>query len=124
MKPINVELLMGHDIGIARSYYKPTEAELLEDYKKAVPLLTILDNKQELLKIREAEDALEKRIEKIRRSVEEDEEKLYDAKKILEDAKKYETTIRDMLREAEEFRDAIREAKKDKKDKKKRNNRT
>jgi hypothetical protein len=29
MKPINVELLMGHDIGIARSYYKPTEAELL-----------------------------------------------------------------------------------------------
>jgi hypothetical protein len=75
------------------------------------------------LKIREAEDALEKRIEKIRRSVEEDEEKLYDAKKILEDAKKYETTIRDMLRVAEEFRDAIREAKKDKKDKKKRNNR-
>jgi hypothetical protein len=41
MKPINVEVTMGHDIGISASYYKPTEGEILEDYKKAVNLLTI-----------------------------------------------------------------------------------
>src|SRR5215208_1638363 len=41
MKPINIELTMGHDIGISASYYKPTEREVLEDYLKAVPLLTI-----------------------------------------------------------------------------------
>ncbi len=41
MKPINVEITMGHDIGISASYYKPTEREVLEDYLKAIPLLTI-----------------------------------------------------------------------------------
>ena len=41
MKPINVEITMGHDLGISESYWRPTEAEVLEDYLKAVPLLTI-----------------------------------------------------------------------------------
>jgi len=41
MRPINVETLMGHSTGISDSYYRPTEKELLEDYLKAVPLLTI-----------------------------------------------------------------------------------
>jgi hypothetical protein len=41
MKPINVEITMGYDIGISASYYKPTEREVLEDYLKAIPLLTI-----------------------------------------------------------------------------------
>jgi hypothetical protein len=41
MRPINVEITMGHNIGISASYYKPTEKEVLEDYLKAVDLLTI-----------------------------------------------------------------------------------
>jgi hypothetical protein len=41
MKPINVETLMGHSVGISDSYYRPTEKELLEDYLRAVPLLTV-----------------------------------------------------------------------------------
>jgi hypothetical protein len=41
MKSINIEKLMGHSIGISDSYYRATENELLEDYLKAVPLLTI-----------------------------------------------------------------------------------
>lgn len=41
MKPANVELTMGHDIGVSKSYYKPTEKEILEDYLKAVDLLSI-----------------------------------------------------------------------------------
>jgi hypothetical protein len=41
MKPINVEITMGHDLGISESYWRPTEAEVLEDYLKAVQLLTI-----------------------------------------------------------------------------------
>src|SRR5919198_6711362 len=35
MKPINVEITMGHNIGVSKSYYKPTEHEVLEDYLKA-----------------------------------------------------------------------------------------
>ena len=41
MKSINVELLLGHNIGISNSYYRPSENELLEDYLKAVDSLTI-----------------------------------------------------------------------------------
>jgi hypothetical protein len=38
MKPINVEITMGHDIGISTSYYKPTEREVLDDYLRAQDL--------------------------------------------------------------------------------------
>jgi hypothetical protein len=41
MRPLNVEITLGHDIGLSGSYYKPTEKEVLEDYLKAVDLLTI-----------------------------------------------------------------------------------
>jgi integrase len=41
MRPINVEITMGHNIGLSASYYKPTEQEVLQDYLKAVEFLTI-----------------------------------------------------------------------------------
>jgi hypothetical protein len=45
MKPVNVEITMGHDIGVSKSYYKPTEREVMEDYLKAIDLLTISGDK-------------------------------------------------------------------------------
>jgi hypothetical protein len=50
MKSLNVEILMGHDIGLADSYYKPSERELLEDYIKSVDLLSIQGDKSKLEK--------------------------------------------------------------------------
>ncbi|HET7147620.1 MAG TPA: hypothetical protein VFI73_03890 [Candidatus Nitrosopolaris sp.] len=45
MKPINVEITMGHNIGVSESYYRPTEREVRDDYLKAVPLVSIdIDN--------------------------------------------------------------------------------
>ncbi len=44
MKSINIEILMGHSIGVSDSYYKPKEKEILEDYLKAVDSLTINSN--------------------------------------------------------------------------------
>jgi integrase len=44
MKSINIETVMGHSIGISDSYYRITQRELLEDYLKAVDLLTIDEN--------------------------------------------------------------------------------
>ena len=41
MRPINVEITMGHNIGLSDCYYRPTEREVSEDYLKAVDLLTI-----------------------------------------------------------------------------------
>jgi integrase len=36
MKPINVEITMGHNIGVSASYYRPLEKDVLQDYQKAV----------------------------------------------------------------------------------------
>jgi hypothetical protein len=44
MSSINVEFLMGHSLGLPESYYKPTENDVLQDYLKAVPSLTINDD--------------------------------------------------------------------------------
>jgi hypothetical protein len=41
MKPINIEKLLSHSIGISNSYYRPTETELLDDYLKVSDLLQI-----------------------------------------------------------------------------------
>ena len=41
MKPIKVEKTMGHNIGVSQLYYKPTEHEVMEDYLKAVDILTV-----------------------------------------------------------------------------------
>ena len=46
MKPINVETLLSHSIGVSDSYYRPTESELFEDYLKAAESLTVYDDKR------------------------------------------------------------------------------
>ncbi len=53
MKPINVEILMGHSVGISDSYYRPTESELLQDYLRAADALTISQERQLSLEVRE-----------------------------------------------------------------------
>ncbi|HET6590718.1 MAG TPA: hypothetical protein VFG45_11205 [Candidatus Nitrosocosmicus sp.] len=42
MRPINIEKILSHDIGISNSYYRPTDDELLQDYLKVSNAL-ILD---------------------------------------------------------------------------------
>ena len=44
MRPINVEITMGHNLGISSSYYRPQEKEVLTDYLNAVDLLSINDD--------------------------------------------------------------------------------
>jgi hypothetical protein len=50
MRPLNVEITLGHNIGLSGSYYKPTSKEVLEDYLKAVDLLTVNNNQKVLEK--------------------------------------------------------------------------
>ena len=50
MKPINIEKLVNHSIGISDSYYRATEQELLEDYLKAADMLSIDNDKLSLQK--------------------------------------------------------------------------
>lgn len=50
MKPINVEITMGHNIGISAHYYRPSFEEVKTDYLKAVELLTFENNNSKLEK--------------------------------------------------------------------------
>jgi hypothetical protein len=47
MKPINIEILLSHSVGISSSYYRPTENDLLNNYLKVVDYLSI-DRKNKL----------------------------------------------------------------------------
>lgn len=50
MKPANVELLLGHDLGISKSYYKPLEKDVLQDYLKAIDVLSFYSESIKLSK--------------------------------------------------------------------------
>jgi hypothetical protein len=60
MKSINVEICMGHNIGISKSYYKPTQKEVLEDYLKAVDVLTVYEKKDNSILKEEVEKLKER----------------------------------------------------------------
>src|SRR6478609_7748649 len=53
MKPINIEKLMNHSVGISDSYYRATENEILDDYIKAVDFLGINEESRLKLKVQE-----------------------------------------------------------------------
>jgi hypothetical protein len=63
MKSINVEMCMGHNIGISKSYYKPTQKEILDDYLKAVEVLSINSKKDNSLLLQREIDKLKERNE-------------------------------------------------------------
>jgi hypothetical protein len=54
MNPETREMLLGHRIGIASSYYRPTEDEMLTEFEKAIDALTI-----------NPENRLKRRVEKL-----------------------------------------------------------
>jgi integrase len=75
IKTIFVECLMGHDLGLAQSYFKPSENELLEEYLKAVPNLTFFGPKssetQEIEKLKKRVEELETQNLELKRKAEE-----------------------------------------------------
>jgi hypothetical protein len=90
MKPINVEKLLSHSIGISDSYYRATEKELLDDYLKAMDSLTI-----------DERNKLKKRIDKL-------EEKNEDEKYIIK-ARLHEKDeqIKELIKKQEKFEQMI-----------------
>jgi hypothetical protein len=60
MKSINVEICMGHNIGISKSYYKPTQKDVLEDYLKSVDGLTVYERKDNSILKEEVEKLKER----------------------------------------------------------------
>jgi hypothetical protein len=62
MKSINIELLMGHSIGISDHYYKPSESNLIDDYLRAVPFLTVSEVEEVRHQMTEKEKNLEQKL--------------------------------------------------------------
>nr|MDQ3967317.1 hypothetical protein [Thermoproteota archaeon] len=75
MKPLNIELLLSHESGIPDYYYRPTEKEVLEDYLKAVPTLTI-NNDPGIAILKEQQQVLVQRQEEKDKQIESFQEKL------------------------------------------------
>lgn len=49
MKTLHSEMLLGHNTGLNKNYYRPTEEDLLDDYLKAMPDLTIIERPDEFV---------------------------------------------------------------------------
>jgi len=84
MRPANIELLMGHNIGLSKSYYKPTERELLEDYLKAVDLLTLNEEQKLKNKVKELSKKKDEMDYIIKGKLEEKDEEIKSLKQKLE----------------------------------------
>ena len=48
MLPFHVEMLLGHDTGLSMNYYRPSLQTLLQDYEKAVYVLTVNGDKAQI----------------------------------------------------------------------------
>ncbi|MEM3734835.1 MAG: hypothetical protein QW158_07825 [Nitrososphaerales archaeon] len=60
MKSLHVEMLLGYDTGLNMSYYRPSESELLEDYLKTIPDLTILEKTKPTFEVKDVVERLTK----------------------------------------------------------------
>jgi len=69
------EMLLGHKIGLASCYYRPTEEEMLEEYEKAVDSLTINEEKRLKRKVEKLEveksqlDMLALELQKVKKAI-------------------------------------------------------
>jgi hypothetical protein len=113
MKSLNVEILMGHDIGLANSYCKPSEQELLEDYIKAVDLLSINDDKLSLQKqVAELTEKSKEENHIIKGKLSEKEKEIHVLRKHQEERDDALTSLSDqvmkLMKEMDEMKKAIR----------------
>ena len=94
MKSINIEILMGHNIGVSSSYYKPKQQEVLLDYLKVVDDLTINEENKLSKEIQELQEkSLEKDYIIKGKLVEKDEQ----INQLIEKQEKFEQLIQSLI---------------------------
>jgi hypothetical protein len=71
MKLINVEWLLGHDIGVSGHYYRPFESDVLEDYMThAADALTIDPTQRLQTRVKELETGQTQEIDRLKAQLE------------------------------------------------------
>ena len=130
MKPMNVEYLMGHSMGITSHYFRPQEQEVLRDYLKAVDNLSVNRDQKiatqlqkqvtELTEKSEQENYAilgkliekEKKFEEMKRNQEEMEKKLnfmYQALRASNVLNEFHEEQKQLLAESDKMREVTRE---------------
>ena len=70
MKSINIEMLMGHNIGVSGHYYRPAESDILEDYMThAADALTIDPNQRLQTRVKELETGTAQEIVRLKTQI-------------------------------------------------------
>jgi centromere kinetochore component H (CENP-H) len=90
----NIKMLMAHSLGESGNYHRPTETQLLEDYLKAVDLLTINEENRLSKRINELK---EKNIEQdyvIRGKLQEKDEQI---NQLIKKQEKFEKLIQSLV---------------------------
>ncbi len=90
----NIKMLMAHSLGESGNYHRPTETQLLEDYLKAVDLLTVNEENRLSKKINELK---EKNIEKdyvIKGKLQEKEEQINE---LIKKQEKFELLVQSLI---------------------------
>lgn len=101
MKTLHVEMLMGHRTGLSNNYYRPTEQELLDDYIRALPDLTIGQEFRSRLKSEVVEKERGKEFESLRRELREEKERRETLEQRQRDLfAEYESKLEAMLKRA------------------------
>jgi hypothetical protein len=121
MKTLHVEMLLGHDTGLNMNYYRPPESELLDDYLKAVPDLTILeevkpafelqDVRERLAKLEEENKALTERLKEYRELAEEIRQVLPLSKELSKKAKEKDMEIQALKRQLRSIMESLQKDK-------------
>ena len=110
MKPINVEITMGHNIGISESYYRPTEQEVRNDFLKAASLLSI--NSDNLVLEKQVKELTEKSIDNeyiIKTKLEEKDSEIQNLKQQMVSMQESQKEILDLLKDPLKLMEALKE---------------
>jgi hypothetical protein len=77
----NIKMLMAHSLGESGNYHRPTETQLLEDYLKAVDLLTVNEENRLSKKINELQEKNEEKDYVIKGKLHEKDEQIEELRK-------------------------------------------
>jgi flagellar capping protein FliD len=105
MRSINIETLMSYSIGISDSYYRPTEEELLNDYLKAVPSLTISDENRLQEQVNELSEKTKDNDHVVKAKLQEKDDELKSLKEMILSMQQSQNQ---MQKEQKELRDSLR----------------
>lgn len=103
------EMLIGHSTGLDKAYYKPQEEEILQEYLKAVDLLTINEENRLTKKVIELEERNKDNEYLINRKLREKDEEI---DKIKEDATNKEEILNKLLAEVATLKDDVKQERK------------